>query len=450
MRDLTKGHEASVLIKFTLPMLLGNVFQQFYNMVDSIVVGHFVGKQALAAVGQGFPVMFISVALMMGFGMASNVLVAQFFGAHKNENVKKVIDTTVTVTIIFALFITLLGLLLTPTILRLMQTPEDVLPSAIIYLRIVFAGSIASFGYNAISAIQRGLGDSRTPLYALIISTVINVILDLVFVIVFKWGVAGVAIATIIAQLISLIWTLQYLKKKNPEFAIRIKKLSFDRIIFKDILRIGLPSGIQQSLVGAGLMTLTGVVNSFGTNPSAAYSVAQKLDSFAVMPAMNVGMAISSFTGQNLGAKEYKRVSRGLFYGLIISLGVTGTISLFLLFRGDLLVKLFSTDPEVVKIGFEYLKIVSIAYIAQAIMFTVAGVIRGAGSVIFPMISTLMAMWIVRVPFAFVLSSKYGTDGIWWAIVIGYVVGMCANILYYRFGNWKKSASRIHSASSSE
>jgi len=438
MKDLTRGHEAKVILLFALPMLLGNVFQQMYNMVDSIVVGKFIGKQALAAVGQSFPILFVSVALVMGFGMASNILIAQNYGAKRMDKVRAVIDTTITVMIVFSLAVTFLGVLLAPLILRLMQTPRDVFDGAVLYLRIIFAGSLVSFGYNALAAIQRGLGDSKTPLYALIISTIVNIILDLVFVIFFGWGIAGVGIATVIAQGVSLAWTVLYLRKNNPLLRIHLRALSFDREVFSEILKIGLPSGIQQALVGAGLMTLSGVVNGFGTNPAAAFSAVAKLDSFTIMPAMNIGMAVSTFTGQNMGAGKKDRVRRGLGYGLLMALAITGSIAAVLAVSGDRFIMLFSDDPEVIRIGFEYLRIVSFAYVAQAVMFVFGSVIRGAGEAVFPMLMTLTAMWIVRIPLAFILSAYRGTSGIWWSIDIGFLVGMTGTVLYYFFGNWHR------------
>lgn len=445
MKNLTTGHEAKVILLFALPMLLGNVFQQFYNMVDSIVVGQFVGKQALAAVGQSFPVMFVSVALIMGFGMASNILIAQAFGAKRTDRVREIIDTTITVMLLFSAAVTVSGILAAPAILTLMQTPKDVIAGATLYLRIIFAGSLFSFGYNALSAIQRGLGDSRTPLYALIISTLVNIVLDLVFVILFGWGIAGVAVATVIAQAVSLLWTILYLRKNNPYLKIDFFKPVFDRDIFREIMRIGLPSGIQQALVGAGLMTITGVVNQFGTNPAAAFSAAGKLDSFAIMPAMNIGMAVSTFTGQNLGAGEKKRVRRGLAYGLLMALSITCAIASTLFVFGDKILVLFSADPEVIRIGYEYLRIVALAYLAQTVMFVVSGVIRGSGQALFPMLMTLTAMWIVRVPLAIVLSGFRGTSGIWWAIDIGFTVGMIGTVIYYFFGNWHSREPAISS-----
>jgi len=438
MKDMTTGQEAKAIFFFALPMLLGSVFQQFYNMVDSFVVGKFVGKQALAAVGQSFPVIFVFVALVMGLGMASNILIAQFFGAKEKERVQCVIDTTITVTQVFSVAVTILGIAFAPLILSLMQTPDDVKKDAVLYLRIIFGGSLVSFGYNAVSAIQRGLGDSKTPLYALMISTLVNVVLDLAFVVFFGWGVWGVGVATVIAQTVSLVWVLAYLRKKNPELCVSLFRFRFDREIFNRIFSIGLPSGVQQALVGAGLMTLTGVVNTFGTNPSAAYSAAGKLDSFAILPAMNIGMAISTFTAQNLGAGKKERVRRGLAYGALMAASITVTFAFLMFTFGNIFMRFFSNDKEVIRIGFEYLRIVSLGYILQTLMFCFSGVLRGAGATFFTMLMTLLAMWIIRIPLAFVLSRYSGTSGIWWSIVIGFAVGLIGTILYYVFGKWER------------
>ncbi len=436
MKDLTNGNEAKLILLFSLPMLLGNVFQQLYNTVDSIVVGQFVGKQALAAVGQSFPVIFVFVALITGFGLAANILVAQSFGAKKTERLQAVVETSLAFTALFSILVTVLGIALAPLILRLMRTPGDAFPEAVIYLRIVFAGTFAGFGYNTFSAILRGIGDSRTPLIALIISTLLNIVLDLVFVVVFGWGVAGVAIATVIAQIASFAWTASYLSRKVTVFTLKFNLVRIDRAVFREIMSLGLPSGIQQALVGAGLMALTGVVNQFGTNPAAAYSVAGKLDSFAVMPAMSMSLALASFTGQNLGAGRKDRVHKGLFYGLIFAVGISGAVATLLYCMGGFFVSFFSGDAEVIRIGAEYFRIVAFAYVAQSVMFCFSGVLRGAGAMVFTMFMTLTSMWLVRVPLAMLFSYRWGTRGIWWAVVAGFSIGMVGTILFYYFGKW--------------
>lgn len=420
---------------------MGNAFQQLYNTVDSVIVGRYVGKEALAAVGQSFPIIFLSVALVMGFGMSSNVLIAQYYGAKRFDRVQAVIDTSLVVTMLFSLVIAVLGLLFAPSILALMRTPPDIVAPASTYLRIIFAGMPALFGYNAISSVQRGLGDSKTPLYALIISTVINVILDLFFVIGLGMGVSGVAIATVIAQAVSLTWTYSYLVKKNPFIQGNPFKMRFDRESFIAIMRMGLPSGIQQALIAAGFMTLTGIVNLFGTDPAAAFAAVSKLESFAVMPAMNFSLAIASFTGQNLGAGRIDRVRRGLRVGVIMAFSVTLAVATTLFLAGRQLLTMFTGDAEVMRIGAEYLKIVSLAYLMQTIMFTVSGVIRGAGRMVFTLVMALLSMWIVRIPFALFLSSRFGTRGIWYAIDIGFFVGMAGSLIYYFSGAWKSSSA---------
>lgn len=438
MKDLTHGNETKLILLFSLPMLLGNVFQQLYNTVDSVVVGQFVGKQALAAVGQSFPVIFIFVALITGFGMAANILVAQNFGARKAERLQAVVETSLAFTAFFSVAVTIIGIAFAPVILRAMGTPGDAFNDAVLYLRIIFVGSFASFGYNTLSAILRGIGDSRTPLIALVISTLLNIALDLLFVVAFGWGVAGVAVATVIAQTVSFAWAALYLSHRVSVFSLNLARIGIDRAVFREIVALGLPSGIQQGLVGAGLMTLTGVVNQFGTNPAAAYSVAGKLDSFAVMPAMSMSLAIASFTGQNLGAGRKDRVHRGLVSGLAFALAISGSIATLLYLFGGFFVSFFSGDAEVIRIGSEYFRIVAFAYIVQTIMFCINGVLRGAGAMVVSMFITIASMWVVRVPLAILFSYHWGTRGIWWAIVCGFTVGMIAALGFYCFGRWDK------------
>jgi putative MATE family efflux protein len=428
-------------------MLAGSVFQQFYNMVDSFVVGRFVGKQALAAVGQSFPVIFVSIALITGITLAGNILASRFFGAKERERVQDVIDTTLWITKYFSLFVTVVGFAAAPLILRLMRTPSDVMAGAVLYLRIIFLGSFVGFGYSGLSSILRGLGDSKTPLIALIVSTFVNVALDLLFVLAFHWGVAGVAIATVIAQGVSVLWTLRRVRSSCPEFVIRLFRPRFNRDIAESIMKIGLPSGAQQAMVGAGFMTVTGIVNGFGTDPAAAFSAAGKLDNFAMLPAINMGLAISTFTGQNLGAGRKDRVQKGLLWGSLMSLGVSLFIAFSMYFFGDVFLRAFTTDGEVIRIGYEYLRIVSFGYALQTLMFCVSGVIRGAGATVFTMFMTLTAMWLVRVPCALVLSRYRGTAGIWWSIVIGFAVGLTGTLLYYFFGKWDRANSSSASIS---
>ncbi len=442
MKDLTKGNETKQLIDFAIPMLLGNIFQQFYNMVDSFVVGRFLGTTALAAVGTSFPIIFFMIALILGVTMGSSVLISQFFGAKDESNLKKVISTSYIFLFVAGLGLTFIGVFSTDFILRLLAVPDEIMPEASAYLRITFLGMLATFGYNAVAAMLRGLGDSKTPLYVLIASTLINVVLDLVFVVVFKWGVAGAAWATIISQAISFIGALVILDKRNQYARLDFANLKWDRAIFAQILRIGLPTGIQQTLVSVGMMVLSRIVNEFGPNAMAAYTAASRIDSFAMMPAMNLGQAVTTFAGQNIGAGKTERVRRGHLSAIAVNTAISLAMTLCVVLFGRPLMGIFSTDPAVVAIGAEYLLIVGIFYVVFGIMFINNGVMRGAGDVFIPMISSLLALWIVRVPCALLFTRVFhmGTDGIWWSIPAGWAVGFVFSSWYYLSGRWKNKS----------
>ena len=270
MQDLTQGREGKLIFAFALPMLIGNVFQQLYNTVDSIIVGNTLGKTALAAVGASFPLVFLLVALIIGLTMGSTVLIAQFYGAGRLDQVKKTIDTTYIFLFVAALVCTLLGLVSSKPLLKLLKTPAEIFPLAQTYLQIIIAGLIFTFGFNTISAVLRGLGNSKTPLYFLILSTLLNIVLDLVFILSFGWGVAGAAWATVIAQAVSFLLSQIYLARRFELFRFDLKKITFDRTIFLTTLKIGLPTGIQQMLVATGMMALSRIVNNFGTTAVAA------------------------------------------------------------------------------------------------------------------------------------------------------------------------------------
>ncbi len=443
MTDLTSGSEARGILFFTLPMLLGNVFQQFYNMVDSIVVGNFLGKTALAAVGASFSVLFLMVALIMGVTMGTTVLVAQFFGARDSARIRATADTAFIFLFWAALAVTAVGYLTTGAILRMLAVPPEAMPQAVTYLHILFTGTIAAFGYNAVAAILRGLGDSRTPLYLLVFATLLNVVLDLLFVVVFSWGVAGAAWATVISQAASFAGAVLFLNRRNRFVRLSLSELRFDREIFGHSMRIGLPTGLQQTLVASGLMVLTRIVGGFGTDALAAYTAAGRLDSFAMMPAMNISQAMSTFTGQNIGAGRVERVRRGLRAGLIMSLVISGLTSLGVILFARPLMGLFNGDPEVVRIGEHYLLIVGIFYMVFSSMFVVNGVLRGAGEAMAPLLNTILALWVVRIPCALWFSSFAGTDGIWFSIPAGWVVGCAAAAIYYSGGRWKGRAVAV-------
>ncbi len=437
MKDLTEGKESRLILNFALPMLLGNLFQQLYNIVDSIIVGNFIGKEALAAVGASFPIIFTLISFIIGIASGGTIIIAQYFGAKDITRVKNTIGTMYIFIFLASIVVTGLGITFSEDIFRLIQLPENVLPEAKTYLNIYLIGMVAFFGFNATSAILRGIGDSKTPLYFLIVSTILNMSFDLLFIVVLKWGIAGAAWATVLSQSIAFLSVIIYLNRYHEVINIKIREMRFYREIFTQAVRIGLPTGMQHTFVSLGMTFIMSIVNKFGTNVIAAYTVATRIDSLALLPAMNIGQALATFVGQNIGAKKTERVKSGLKATFVISstisLFVTGMIIIF----GDVLMRFFTDDTEVIAIGQDYLVIVSSFYLLFSAMFTVNGVLRGAGDTLIPMFITLFSLWLIRIPVAYFLSGKIGETGIWWAVPIAWFAGTVVSYIYYLSGNWK-------------
>lgn len=440
MQNLTEGKPASLIFRFATPMLIGNVFQQVYNVTDSIIVGKFLGTEALAAVGASFPLIFTLVSFIIGVSTGSTILIAQYFGAKNIQQVSKAIDTMYIFLFFASLVIMILGISFSEAIFRLIKLPAELIPEASLYMNVYLSGTLFFFGFNGTSAILRGLGDSKTPLYFLIISTVANILFDLLFIVVFKWGIAGAAAATVLAQAGAFATTIIYLNRTHPVINLSWRKLEWDKKIFSTSVRIGLPTGFQQTFVSLGMLALLRIVNDYGTNVIAAYSVAGRIDGMAALPAMNFGQALSTYVGQNIGAKKLERVKQGLLATLNMSTWTAlATSILIIVFRNELMA-LFVTDKEVIAIGAEYLTIVGSFYIVFSSMFVIGGVMRGAGDTLIPMFISLLSLWVIRIPIAAVLSARIGYLGIWWAIPIAWFMGMVLSFLYYQTGRWKKKA----------
>lgn len=437
MKDLTVGNEGRNILTFTIPLLIGSVFQQMYNIVDSIVVGRVIGKEGLAAIGNAFPIMFTLIALIIGIAFGGTIIISQYFGAKDYEKVRKTIGTLYIMMFSMAAFLSIIGLIFLDPILSIVDIPEDVYPQAKSYIQIIIGGIIVFFGFNGTSAILRGLGDSKTPMYFMIISTLTNIVLDILFVVKFKWGIEGAAWATIISQGGAFLTAVIYLNKTHKLISIRIKDFIFDYKIFKQSLRIGLPTGFQHTFVALGMMALMKIVNNFGTDTIAAYSVAGRIDSIAMQPAMVFSQGLAAFVGQNIGAGKHDRVKKGLRATLLMSSLVSIVLSILISSFRSGLISIFNRDPEVIRIGGEYLLIVSAFYILFSIMFTYGGVLRGAGDTLIPMFITLFALWIVRIPIAWWLSDRIGETGIWWAVPMGLAAGALFSFLYYLTGKWK-------------
>ncbi|MFW5944224.1 MAG: MATE family efflux transporter [Bacteroidota bacterium] len=438
MKDLTQGNEGKLILRFALPMLLGNVFHQLYNIIDSVIVGNYIGKEALAAVGASFPVIFIFFSLVLGITSGSTVVISQYYGAQKVDQIKRAIDTLLIFLFFASIVVSILGIIFSREIFLLLRLPEEVIPMAEQYLKTFFSGVIAFFGFMGISASLRGLGDSMTPLYFLIISTVFNIGFDLLFVIVFNWGIVGVAVASILAQGGAFITAIFYLNRTHQIIQLSLFKMKFDWGLFRKIMKVGLPVGVQQTVIAAGMMALVWIVNDFGTNVIAAYSVAARVNSLATLPAMNFANALATFVGQNLGAKKEFRVKTGYIATLKMSSVVSIVVTIIVLLFGDFIMGLFTNDTQVILIGREYLTIVGSFYLVFSAMFSTSGVLRGAGATLIPMITTILSLWAIRIPGAYLLSQRFGEIGIWWAIPIGWFMGLMMSYAYYLTGRWKR------------
>lgn len=444
MKDLTTGKESRIILYFATPMLLGNIFQQLYNVVDSIIVGNYLGKEALGAVGASFPIIFTLISFIIGIGSGGTIVIAQYFGARKFDMVTKAIDTLYIFFFFASFVLTATGIYFSEDIFKITQLPEEIIPQAKTYLNTYLIGLIAFFGFNGTSAILRGLGDSKTPLYFLIIASVFNIGFDFLFIVGFKWGIAGAAWATIIAQAGAFITAVLYLNKTHKIINLNLRTIKFDGSIFAKTIKIGLPSGFQHTFVALGMIAMFRIVNEFGTNVVAAYSVAGRIDSLAMLPAMNFAQALSTFVGQNLGANQAGRVKTGLYATFFMSSLVSLVLSIGIILTRTYLMDLFTNDANVIEIGAQYLIIVSSFYLIFNSMFLFSGVLRGAGDTIVPMFLTLMSLWLIRVPLAWFLSQRIGVTGIWWAIPIAWFTSMFLSGIYYLTGNWKKSVIVKH------
>lgn len=438
MKDLTSGKEAGLIFRFALPMIIGNVFQQLYNIVDSIIVGKFLGTEALAAVGASFPIFYTLIAFVIGIGSGATTVISQYFGARDYEKVKLAVGTIYIFMFTAGIILMITGITFSHQIFSMLKIGDDVMPQAISYFNIYMIGMVAFFGFNGTASVLRGLGDSKTPMIFMALSTFSNIVLDLLFVVVLKWGIAGAAWATVIAQTGAFVSAIFYLNRRDHLIHFSIKSLIFNKLVFLQSIRIGLPTGFQQTFVALGMMALIRIINNFDTVVLAAYTAASRIEALAAMPSMNLASALSAFVGQNLGAGHIDRIKKGVWATLKMAWTISITVMILVIFLGDQLMYLFNNDPDVIRHGKEYLIIVCSFYVVFSSMFVLHGMLRGAGDTLIPMFITLISLWIVRIPFAIILSSHLGETGIWWSIPAGWMVGLAGTWIYYKTGMWKK------------
>ena len=436
MRDFTYGNVPRQIFHFSVPIILGSFLQQLYNIVDSIIVGQFVGPEALAGVGASFPIIFLLISLVVGVSNGATIIISQYFGAKEFSDVQKTIDTTNIFLFFSSIVISILGICFSREIFQLIELPDAAMNDAITYLDIYLLGLSGLFGYYGLCAVLRGMGDSKTPLYAQLYASVLNAILGVVLVIVFHAGVAGVAIATIVSQGATFVGLAWYLNKRHKYIKVILHNISFDWEIFRQSIRIGLPSGLQQSFVGLGTMAVVWIVNGFGTEAIAAYSVASRIDMLATMPAMNFAQGLSTFVGQNMGANKIERARQGYRSTLLMTALLSIVLLLVIVLFRHPIMSLFSPNQNIVNLGADYLLIVSPFYICFSVLFVSNGALRGAGDTLIPMFITLFSLWAVRIPLSYYLSKGIGVNGIWWGVPSGWIVGMLLSYWYYQSGRW--------------
>ena len=441
--DMTEGGIARLLIHFALPLLIGNIFQQLYNTVDSIVVGNYVNKQALAAVGCTGPIINALIGIFTGLAGGAGVVISQYYGAKDREKLYDAVQTTVSLTVIMCVILTALGVLLTPFMLRLMDTPEDVFVEAAEYLRIYFWGVSGLLLYNIGSGILRAVGDSTHPLYFLIFSALTNTVLDILFVKFFRMGIAGAAVATIAAQGLSAVLVLGMLIRSRADYRIDPRRPQLKGCILRKICAIGIPSAVQMGITAFSNIFVQSYINHFESSCMAGWAAYNKIDAFALLPLMSLSMAITTFMGQNLGAGRLDRAKKGPLVCLGISFGIVSLILIPLMLFAPQLVSLFNREEEVLHFGTLFIRMISPFYLLCAINQVLSGALRGAGDTKASMFIMLGSFVVFRQIYLFIV---YRLGGGIIPIALGYPAGwiLCSSILllYYRSGAWMRRYTR--------
>lgn len=436
---MTEGPIWKRMTWFALPLLLGNLFQQMYNMVDSLIVGNYLGSSALAAVSSSGSLTFMLIGFLSGIFSGAGVIVAQFFGARDEEGVSRAVHTTVAFGLVAGVVITVAGAVLSPRILLWMGTPDSVMPDSVAYLRIYFAGALGLIMYNVFVGILQAVGDGRHPLYYLIASSVINLVLDILFVGVWHTGVGGAAMATILAQFISAVLCMIQLLRTRECYRLHLAKIRFDRRILGRIIRLGLPSGVQNSIIAFANVVVQSHVNAFGQMAMAGYGAYTKVEGFVFLPISAFSMALTTFVGQNLGARQYARTRQGARFGILAAAGMAEAIGVVLFIFARPIIAAFDSTPEVVQFGVEKARTAALFFCLLAYSHAVAAVMRGAGKAMVPML-VMMVLWCgVRVAFLTLLVPvTHSIQTVYWVYPLTWALSSIAFVIYYHAADWCK------------
>ncbi len=442
--DMTMGVPWQKILTFTIPMLLGNIAQQLYNTVDSIIVGKYVGDNALAAVGSAGPIVNLLLVLFIGISVGSSVVVSQYFGAREREELSRTIGACISLTFLASVIIMITGALITRPLLELLKTPDSIIDWCNSYLNVMFIGMAGIAYYNILSGVLRGLGDSVSPLLYLILATVMNIVLDLWFVAGLNLGVFGVALATVIAQGFSAVLCMWKLMRMRSIFDLEFRHLKLNRQYALTIIRLGLPSGLTQAIFSMAMIVVQSLTNSFGEMFIAANVIVMRVDGFAMMPNFSFGTAMTTYAGQNIGADRLDRVKKGTVQGTAMAVGTSVIITMLILIFGRNLMSVFTDTPELVDLSMRMMLILSLGYIAMAVSQSLSGVMRGAGDTMTPMWISLITTVVIRIPLAYGISWMTRTpelpqgrsECIFISLLLSWIIGAILMTAFYKRGKW--------------
>lgn len=437
MEPMTSGSIWKRMILFALPLMLGNLFQQMYNTVDSLIVGRFVGSSALAAVSSSGSLIGMLIGLLSGISSGAGVIVARHFGAGDREGLHRTVHTIVAFGLAAGVVMTAVGVLLSPQILMWMGTPESVMSESVTYLRIYFCGSLAVMMYNVFVGILQAVGDGRHPLYYLIASSVVNLGLDLLFIQAFDAGVGGAALATVISQVVSALLCLIQLMRTKEDYRLELRSIRFERDILGQIVRVGLPSGVQNSIIAFANVIVQSNVNAFGEMAMAGYGAYAKIEGFGFLPINSFTLALTTFVGQNLGAMQHERTRKGARFGILMTVTLAEAIGVLVFLFAPQLIALFDPTPEVVAFGVGKARTAALFYCLLAYAHSVAAVLRGAGKAVIPM-AIMIAIWCgVRVAFlSITIPLTHSIQMVYWVYPLTWGISCVLFFLYYKKADW--------------
>jgi putative MATE family efflux protein len=445
---MTEGSIWGKLAAFSIPLLIGNIVQQLYNTVDSIVVGQYVGDVALAAVGSAFPIIMLILVLFMGVSTGASIMVAQYYGAKDRKTLSKTIGSTISLMLISSVIVMIVGPLVTRPLLLLLQTPVEVLELCEDYLIIIFIGIAGMVLYNGVSGILRGMGDALVPLLILFFACMLNIALDLLFVAVFGWGVAGAAWATVVAQLLSSVLCFMRLSRLKDIVDLNLGMLKPDKALCLQIGKLGLPAALTQMIFSLANIVVQSLINSFGTEFIACSAIVMRVDGFAMMPNFTFGMAMATFVGQNIGAGKMDRVKQGVKSGMIMGVSVSTVMVVSMLFFGKALMRVFTSTASLIEYSNSMLRVLAVGYISMAVMQILSGVMRGAGDTMSPMWISLATTVFLRTPLAYLMayltrSPEYPNgrpEIVFISLLVAWVIGAVLSVIFYRMGKWKSKS----------